>query len=273
MGYADSSAGCGGFSVTFKTGATCTSPQCLQKFRASTALPTPRRPSELSFTQAPPDPIASSMSKQVSGRAGAFDVSEDTAAPPPAYSEASTIQQPPPALESAADTGHGGVTAGLSAAFDNLALPDEPSNPTVDTCLAHLKLLFAFQWMKEDVGLTDGLWGLWDARAGPANRPPEKEKDAPESTVQERIKDQTLQALSNIREKRWALFVARAVDRYEAWWKSLPGRPLSERDMDELGSVAYANFPTSLNRPMEWTEDMLPPLGMSDSADSLCLPV
>lgn len=32
--------------------------------------------------------------------------------------------------------------------------------PDANTCLAHLKLLSPLQALKEDVGYTDGLWGL-----------------------------------------------------------------------------------------------------------------
>ncbi|KAL2022079.1 hypothetical protein VTK56DRAFT_6123 [Thermocarpiscus australiensis] len=133
-----------------------------------------------------------------------------------------------------------------------------PHDPKVATCLAHLKLLFAIQCMKEEVGLTDGLWGLWDARAGPLS--PSTDKLGPELSVQQRMEDKTLEALSRIREKRWALCVARAVDRYETWWKSLCGRPLTEQDMDMPGSVAYSKFPTDPNVVIAWGEDMLPPL-------------
>jgi hypothetical protein len=163
----------------------------------------------------------------------------------------------------------------VTAAFDNLTLSNVPVDPSVETCLAHLKLLFAFQWMKEDVGFTDGLWGLWDSRAGPIDpgftRRPEKGKASqeketaePEPSVEERIRNKNLEALSRVREKRWALFVARAVDRYETWWKChmrLPdSRPLREYDMDDVGSDRYAEFPTAAESILHWTEDTLPPL-------------
>ncbi|KAK4462347.1 glycine-rich domain-containing protein 1 [Cladorrhinum samala] len=161
-------------------------------------------------------------------------------------------------------------SANLAAAFENLNLSSQPSNPTIETCLAHLKLLFAIQSMKEDVGYTDGLFGLWDSRAGaldqlaPAGSPGADGKTAAvedESHQEERQK--ILAALSLIREKRWALFVARAVDRYAAWWNTLPGRPLSEKDMDEVGSAHFDQFPTTdatSALDWTWTEERLPPL-------------
>jgi hypothetical protein len=145
----------------------------------------------------------------------------------------------------------------LSSAFEKLSLSNSPSDPTPETCLAHLKLLFAIQGMKEDVGYTDGLWGLWDSRAGPL------EHGQSVQSVEGKIQDQQLQILSQLREKRWALFVARAVERYRAWWRLFGGRPLREEDMMVQNSTAYVEFPSSVgSEGIEWREEMLPPLGL-----------
>lgn len=197
---------------------------------------------------------------------------ESDNAPPPEYSAVAPDNGNAAAAAAAADE-----AANVTAAFDNLTLSNVPVDPSVETCLAHLKLLFAFQWMKEDVGFTDGLWGVWDSRAGPIDpvftTRPEKEKKAhheKETTehgpsVEERIRNKNLEALSRVREKRWALFVTRAVDRYETWWESrtrlLDCRPLRESDMDDAGSDRYAEFPTAAGSILHWTEDTLPPLG------------
>lgn len=139
--------------------------------------------------------------------------------------------------------------------FETLSLSDIPSDPTPETCLVHLKLLFAIQAMKEDVGYTDGLWGLWDSRAGPV--------DPSVQTVAEKTQDQQLQILSQLREKRWALFVARAVERYRAWWKLFGGRPLRKDDMAVKHSDVYIDFPGPVgSQAMSWREEMLPPLGL-----------
>lgn len=150
---------------------------------------------------------------------------------------------PPPAYTTVDES----ATADLTAAFDQLSLSNAVSDPTVDTCLAHLKLLFAIQSMKEEVGYTDGLWGLWDSLAGPLNHlehtyadkkqtPSDSKKPLDKNLLEDadNAAKKTLENLSKIREKRWALFLARATQRYEAWWKSLPGsQPLTEKDMEE----------------------------------------
>lgn len=198
------------------------------------------------------------------------------------WSDDSPDNGAPPAYTAENTNNTDADAANLTAAFDNLRLSAHPGNPQVDTCLAHLKLLFAFQWMKEDVGFTDGLWGLDDDLAGPIDpilkRRPEKrdEKGAEKKTgnenetadqepsVKEKMRNKNLETLSEIREKRWALFVARAVDRYEAWWQAMVkitnARPLKESDMT-TGSAKYSEFPSNIDGTMHWDENMLPPLG------------
>ncbi|EHL02280.1 hypothetical protein M7I_1683 [Glarea lozoyensis 74030] len=54
----------------------------------------------------------------------------------------------------------------LTSSFATLTLSPHPvSLPTPSTCLAHLKLLHAIQALKLDIGYTDGLFGIWDAKA------------------------------------------------------------------------------------------------------------
>ncbi|KAK4249025.1 hypothetical protein C7999DRAFT_39873 [Corynascus novoguineensis] len=194
------------------------------------------------------------------------DHNSDGGVPPPVYAPKTSSQVLPDVTD--ADI------ANMTAAFDSLNLSNLPVDPDVDTCLAHLRLLFAFQWMKEDVGFTDGLWDLWDSNAGRIEewmRRPEKgpigERQATEDGDAERkvlMGDKTMKYLSNIREKRWSLFVARAVDRYQIWWQYLmeflPGEPLKEYNMDTPGSRQYSEFTCQSGSVLHWREDMLPPL-------------
>ncbi|KAM5347534.1 hypothetical protein ACJ41O_007358 [Fusarium nematophilum] len=150
----------------------------------------------------------------------------------------------------------------LSAPFADLEIDPSPHNPDPDNCLAHLRLLFTFQSLKEDIGYTDGLWGLWDSRTD-GNIMAKDDGGVDElaytknnvSDVEEKRK-----VLSKIREKRWAVFVARAVDRYQAWWNTLKGdRPLTEDDMDDKKSPHYDYFPL-IEEPSYWEKQSLPPL-------------
>lgn len=113
--------------------------------------------------------------------------------------------------------------------------------PSVEACLTHLKLLRAFEGLKQKVGYTDGLWDIWDSRA-----------------------QGKLDILVKLREKRWALYVARAVNRYEVWWQSFVPRMLLEKDMIKqpggTESSTYEGF-VSQSEHIRWTTDILPPPG------------
>ncbi|KAI0895461.1 hypothetical protein F4806DRAFT_487553 [Annulohypoxylon nitens] len=142
---------------------------------------------------------------------------------------------------------------GLNSAFESLRLSSRTEEVTPDTCLAHLKLLAAFQALKEDIGYTDGLWGLYDSRVLSAS---DKKTKAVEKNL--KLEDETGKRLAALREKRWALFVARAVDRYEVWWSKLTKSHLTEADM-ERDTGRYGGFTTEGSR-LPWAENILPPL-------------
>ena len=203
---------------------------------------------------------ASSKSRPLSTGGVNRNGDNNGAAPPPSYNEAASDQpiadgRPPPGM-----TPEDLAGVNVAAAFEKLDLSTTPGHPTVDTCLAHLKLLFAIQTMKEDVGYTDGLWDLWDIRAGPLNEPLHGANPTDSKRPEQTADDKKLEVLSKLREKRWALFVARAVDRYEAWWKSMPQNPLTEQEMKAENSVAYALFPFTSTGLFPWSEKNLPPL-------------
>ncbi len=77
------------------------------------------------------------------------------------------------------------------------------------------------------------------------------------------VSNKKLAVLSKIREKRWAVFLARAVDRYEAWWTSMqrPNGGLTENDMHTPRTDKYDLFVSSGNDLMAWDASNLPPLG------------
>ena len=152
---------------------------------------------------------------------------------------------------------------------------DENGLPTVEATLAHLGLLEALYALKDEVAYTDGLFDIWDCRAHGTEESAAASQD---------IARKRLESLAAIREKRWTLYVARAVRRYEFWWTDVlkvmdkeraidatSGRgllsPLTTRKM--AGDYAWFDQFTSpqkydlgITNPTvwEWTPDMLPPL-------------
>jgi hypothetical protein len=132
----------------------------------------------------------------------------------------------------------------LTAGFANLNLADLSPVPTPDRCIAHLKLLEALHQLREDTGMKDGLFGLSDGLV-PA-------------TINDEEKSRTL---AKMREKRWAIYVARASKRFESWWDKCiqPARTMITEQ--ELVTPFFQNIADTGN-PMPFTQDTLPPLGM-----------
>lgn len=141
----------------------------------------------------------------------------------------------------------------LNAAFSSLNISEVPLPfPTADNCLAHLKLLHAFHALKEDIGYTDGIFGLWDSRVE-VYKLEDNDRD---------------QALAKTREKRWAVYLARAVERFEEWWANVlcpreGGRRIEGKEMVE-DNPGFTGFPSN-GKAQKWTTEMLPPIGMSIS--------
>lgn len=224
----------------------------LLSLEPTTALPKPPMPSLLApFKKEDGNKDVPDKDFQVAQQSRS--VTSEAALPPPAYAAA------PENGDSLVDPPLQDVGVEITAGFSNLYLDSKPKDPDADTCLAHLKLLFAIQTLKEDIGYTDGLWNIWDSRPDldfgytADIYPPGSEirKLTPE--------DKKKLSLAKIREKRWALFVARAVDRYEAWWSSLPRKALVETDMSDGQQGLYHSF-VSEKHQYPWSREVLLPL-------------
>ena len=143
----------------------------------------------------------------------------------------------------------------LNAAFASLNISNTPTSfPTIDHCLAHLKLLNVFHALKEDIGYTDGIYGLWDSRC-----------EVLEGKDRE-------QGLARTREKRWALYVARAVERFEDWWIMVlwprEGSKRLEGKNIDVSNLNYTQFPER-GHVQKWTAEMLPPVGVVPETTTL----
>ncbi|KAK2601781.1 hypothetical protein QQS21_004665 [Conoideocrella luteorostrata] len=178
-------------------------------------------------------------------------------APPPAYTQLDSGGPAEAARSQPTDN------IDITAAFEHLRIDEEASKEGLrqENCIAHLKLLHAIHELKEDVGYTDGLFGLYDSQAVEDANCLDLDTIHIGKGVKIEELDKIKVALSKIREKRWALFVARAVDRYEVWWKSMHGTNyLNEDAMEKRASEEYSHFPTQSVYVRKWKEDELPPL-------------
>ena len=142
----------------------------------------------------------------------------------------------------------------LTASIRNLHLSKpntttaRQSFPSNDECIAHLKLLAAFANLREEVSETDGIFDLSD------------------SLVDGYTAGSRDQMLIKIREKRWAVYVTRAVDRFQQWWAI--SVPTTATGTGEAGSVCIEDVlqPGKLQnmvagtRALQWDREILPPL-------------
>ena len=123
----------------------------------------------------------------------------------------------------------------ITAAFSALNL-DTSSKPTGDQCIAHLKLLEAFHQLREDVAYRDGLFGVQDSLA--------------------QLESNQAELLTKIREKRWAIYVTNAVQRFERWWETMvePGATMTTQA--NVSAVFEGNV-----KSLALDRAKLPPLG------------
>lgn len=126
-----------------------------------------------------------------------------------------------------------------------------------DHCIAHLKLLEAFYQLREDIGNTDDIFGI-----------PSPDFGGITATSGSSQNDQAL-AQIKVREKRWAVYVARAVDRFYEWWDkcvptTLEGSPYHKLTTKDLCTISFDQLPTK-GKPIRQlgSKDYLPPLGPS----------
>lgn len=133
----------------------------------------------------------------------------------------------------------------LSARLQNLTLKGANNSQVPETAhlIAHLKFLEALYKLREDIGARDGLFGIASPR-----------EDLRTSENQVRVL-----------EKRWAVYVTRAVDRFERWYNTCA--PATDqgvkRGKTTLTDFRKRDFDKMYNRRYSFSfdRDELPPLG------------
>lgn len=111
--------------------------------------------------------------------------------------------------------------------------------------LLHLRLLYTFRKLRLQIGSADGLFGIWN------NRLDTKFLSG----------DEREQGLAKLKEKRWAIYLARAVHRYQIWWAAMGTDPLTEQHLASSYSPRYGKFYED-SRPKTWNLGTMIPLGM-----------
>lgn len=143
---------------------------------------------------------------------------------PPSYS-ANQVEQPPLELPP----------------LDLSSQPPASTTVTRDQCVVHLKFLAVLADLRDAISSDDGLFGILDAEA-------------------EQFPNELNEARARIREKRWAVYTARAVERYTKWWSTgLPrSRPMAT--INDLESIDYESI-LNCGTIVAWSTENLPPLG------------
>ncbi|KAK3110312.1 hypothetical protein LTR53_015512 [Teratosphaeriaceae sp. CCFEE 6253] len=156
--------------------------------------------------------------------------------PPPSYA--------PPAYDADNALDPPDMTAGFSKL--NLGTKNKDSFPSTEEGIAHLKLLECFYRLKQQIGARDGLFGINDA------------------VVTSRIprEDEAAELLVKLAEKRWAVYLARAVDRFDVWLRTLmPNAKLTTvAHVQALGDQGVLCDPESADPALRFSKEDMPPV-------------
>lgn len=164
--------------------------------------------------------------------------------PVPEYSES---QLPPPDYAERGDVPPPDYTAG----FASLSISDEPSLdiPQVNETIAHLKTLECFYRLKQNIASTDGIFDIHNVKI----------VDIARTSSLENV-DGASEFLPRLAEKRWAIYVSRAVDRFHAWVSTaVPTDPMpTMAELEERGTNGQIILESSQVR------NQMPPLDRSN---------
>ncbi|KAL1994596.1 hypothetical protein VTN49DRAFT_2066 [Thermomyces lanuginosus] len=145
-----------------------------------------------------------------------------------------------------------GVGRGVVARHSRRPVAEaDPGNPTQttvsrDQCIAHLKFLAALADLRDTIASRDGLFGIFDSQV---NEIISKKDD-------ERTRHK---ALAILRERRWMVYVARAVDRYTTWWERCVAKTHQDITVWDTQQPSYASI-TQWATPLPFGPENLPPL-------------
>lgn len=119
--------------------------------------------------------------------------------------------------------------------------------PFNDECTVHLRFLSVLADLRKYISENDGLFGIHDSSADAFHADKEK-------------------AMAKIREKRWGVYVARAVDRFETWFGTLPTSTVGSgphgylRMSDIVNDKKFERLTDPSHSGHIWTPELLPPL-------------
>ncbi|KAA8895751.1 hypothetical protein FN846DRAFT_968100 [Sphaerosporella brunnea] len=159
--------------------------------------------------------------------------------------------QSPPASPPRATRSHSGTIKPVARAptFRN-SKDKKPELPTNEEILQHVKLLALFDKLRFDISTTAGLFGH--------DPPPEPTQDD----------------IDRVQEKRWQVYVTRAVERFTIWWEKAIPRTLNGFVVQELNATNYEpRFRAMLSAQKKMLEEHgdfpLPGMNLTIGVDTL----
>ncbi|KAI5365237.1 Putative Glycine-rich domain-containing protein [Septoria linicola] len=165
-------------------------------------------------------------------------------------SSSSSTRDAPPTYEEQDSYDHENTLSppDVTAGFSNLRISKTGDGfPTRGECIAHLKVLECFYRLRKSIAAQDGLYGIKDSIIT-------GQKFAANN-------DNTSVLLAKLGEKRWAIYVQQAVDRFEAWLTALfPGRPWADRTTIETEGRQGTLCDTATTKGSIFSASDLPPI-------------
>lgn len=166
----------------------------------------------------------------------------ETSSPPPGYAPA-----PPPDYDAENVLTPPDITAGFANL--NLGRQNKDAFPTADEATAHLVLLECFYRLRQRIGSSDGLFGIDGNVVTGVGLSDKKVTD---------------ELLTKLAEKRWAIYVARAVDRFDKWINAIipSAKTATTKDLEQQGMSGILCYPSAAVAPLQFTTSTLPPVDM-----------
>ena len=179
----------------------------------------------------------SSKEKEAEAEAERNNSNGSSSSPPPEYT------QQPPQYDEEDVLDPPDITAG----FNNLSLNRSGEDiPQVDQCTAHLKVLECFYRLRQKIGASDGLFGIDNS-----------------SVVDQGLQtdDKTPELLAKLAEKRWAIYVTRAAERFETWSAAITpaAQMINRTDLEKVGKEGRICEPDMSAPQIKFDKNNIPP--------------
>lgn len=137
------------------------------------------------------------------------------------------------------------------------SLQHNPDLPSPADCVAHLKLLECFYRLRQNIASTNGLFGI------SCDIIEDLDKSATQSDTH---KDKNNEGITLLAEKRWQVYVSRAVERFSRWRYSLEPKAdyyTLARAISSKGQVLADRVNPETAKPFLFDAENLPPIGKS----------